>query len=106
MKDESGFAPQGSGSGGSGVGVACSEDQHAFVDPVSGLLGGGPSPGKSGFWGGGGFPGQRKHPAEHEPGRTLLRVAAELERGVLVVIICDRGDRYLSSGLFGQGGAA
>ena len=37
---------------------------------------------------------------------AALRVAAELERGVLVVIICDRGDRYLSSGLFGAGGAA
>jgi cysteine synthase B len=31
---------------------------------------------------------------------AALRVAAELERGVVVVIICDRGDRYLSSGLF------
>ncbi|MGY3870318.1 cysteine synthase CysM [Aeromonas crassostreae] len=29
-----------------------------------------------------------------------LRVAAELERGVVVAIICDRGDRYLSTGVF------
>ncbi|MBX3128012.1 MAG: cysteine synthase CysM [Polyangiaceae bacterium] len=29
------------------------------------------------------------------------RVAAGLERGTLVTILCDRGDRYLSSGLFG-----
>lgn len=28
------------------------------------------------------------------------RVAAGLERGTLVTILCDRGDRYLSSGLF------
>ncbi len=31
---------------------------------------------------------------------AALRVAADLDRGVIVVIICDRGDRYLSSGLF------
>jgi cysteine synthase B len=29
-----------------------------------------------------------------------LRVAQELERGVVVCIICDRGDRYLSTDLF------
>lgn len=29
-----------------------------------------------------------------------LRVAAELEQGVIVAIICDRGDRYLSTGVF------
>ncbi|MGE6107648.1 cysteine synthase CysM [Aeromonas sobria] len=29
-----------------------------------------------------------------------LRVAAELERGLVVAIICDRGDRYLSTGVF------
>ncbi|KFN17982.1 cysteine synthase CysM [Aeromonas bestiarum] len=29
-----------------------------------------------------------------------LRVAAELKQGVVVVIICDRGDRYLSTGVF------
>jgi cysteine synthase B len=29
-----------------------------------------------------------------------LRVAAEIKRGVVVVIICDRGDRYLSTGVF------
>ncbi|WP_310596705.1 cysteine synthase CysM [Aeromonas aquatica] len=29
-----------------------------------------------------------------------LRVAAELEQGVVVAIICDRGDRYLSTGVF------
>lgn len=33
---------------------------------------------------------------------AALRVAAELDRGVVVFIVCDRGDRYLSSGLFGS----
>jgi cysteine synthase B len=32
---------------------------------------------------------------------AALRLATELESGVLVCIICDRGDRYLSSDLFG-----
>lgn len=31
---------------------------------------------------------------------TALKVIKKLERGVVVVIICDRGDRYLSSPLF------
>jgi cysteine synthase B len=31
---------------------------------------------------------------------AALRLASELDEGVIVVIICDRGDRYLSSGLF------
>ena len=31
-----------------------------------------------------------------------LRLATELEEGIIVCIICDRGDRYLSSGLFGE----
>ncbi len=31
---------------------------------------------------------------------AALRVATELEHGVLVTIICDRGDRYLSTGIF------
>ncbi|MEY2793910.1 MAG: Cysteine synthase [Bacteroidota bacterium] len=30
-----------------------------------------------------------------------LRLANELEQGLIVCIICDRGDRYLSSNLFG-----
>ncbi len=29
-----------------------------------------------------------------------LRVAAEVKQGVVVAIICDRGDRYLSTGVF------
>lgn len=29
-----------------------------------------------------------------------LRLAAELEEGLIVSIVCDRGDRYLSSGIF------
>ena len=29
-----------------------------------------------------------------------LKVAEKLESGVVVAIICDRGDRYLSSNLF------
>lgn len=32
---------------------------------------------------------------------AALQVARELEKGVIVFIICDRGDRYLSSDLFG-----
>lgn len=31
-----------------------------------------------------------------------IRLANELEKGLIVCIICDRGDRYLSSGLFGD----
>lgn len=31
---------------------------------------------------------------------AAVRVAGELEKGVIVFIICDRGDRYLSSDLF------
>lgn len=36
---------------------------------------------------------------------AALRVASELTEGVMVVIICDRGDRYLSSGLFAKPGS-
>ena len=31
---------------------------------------------------------------------TALKVAEKIEKGVVVAIICDRGDRYLSSTLF------
>ncbi|MFC6632144.1 cysteine synthase CysM [Microbulbifer taiwanensis] len=31
-----------------------------------------------------------------------LRLSAELENATIVAIVCDRGDRYLSSGLFDQ----
>jgi len=31
---------------------------------------------------------------------AALRVASEIDKGVIVFIVCDRGDRYLSSGLF------
>jgi cysteine synthase B len=31
---------------------------------------------------------------------VALQIAQEIESGVIVCIICDRGDRYLSSGLF------
>ena len=31
---------------------------------------------------------------------VALRVAAELENAVIVSIVCDRGDRYLSTGVF------
>jgi cysteine synthase B len=37
---------------------------------------------------------------------AALQVAEEVEHGVIVVIICDRGDRYLSSGLFATPGSA
>ncbi len=33
---------------------------------------------------------------------AAARISKELEQGVLVCIICDRGDRYLSSDLFGN----
>ncbi|AWO00278.1 cysteine synthase B [Chitinophaga alhagiae] len=33
---------------------------------------------------------------------AAVRVARELKHGVVVCIICDRGDRYLSSDLFGE----
>jgi cysteine synthase B len=32
-----------------------------------------------------------------------LRVAAGVRGAVIVVIVCDRGDRYLSTGVFGAG---
>jgi cysteine synthase B len=32
---------------------------------------------------------------------AAFRLASELEKGVIVFIACDRGDRYLSSNLFG-----
>lgn len=32
---------------------------------------------------------------------AALKIAGELESGIIVTIICDRGDRYLSSDLFG-----
>ncbi|MCU0396765.1 MAG: pyridoxal-phosphate dependent enzyme, partial [Cyclobacteriaceae bacterium] len=32
---------------------------------------------------------------------AALKIASELESGVIVCITCDRGDRYLSSSLFG-----
>lgn len=33
---------------------------------------------------------------------AALQLAQELDEGVIVVIVCDRGDRYLSSGLFAE----
>jgi cysteine synthase B len=35
---------------------------------------------------------------------AALRLSREQEGAVIVVIICDRGDRYLSTGVFGAGG--
>lgn len=32
---------------------------------------------------------------------AAMKIASELESGVIVFIVCDRGDRYLSSDLFG-----
>jgi cysteine synthase B len=32
---------------------------------------------------------------------AALKIASEIKSGVIVFIICDRGDRYLSSDLFG-----
>ena len=34
---------------------------------------------------------------------AALRLSRELENAVIVTIICDRGDRYLSTGVFGNG---
>jgi cysteine synthase B len=31
---------------------------------------------------------------------AALRLSAEVENAVIVAIICDRGDRYLSTGVF------
>jgi cysteine synthase B len=31
---------------------------------------------------------------------AALRLGKELKKGVIVFIVCDRGDRYLSSNLF------
>ncbi len=33
---------------------------------------------------------------------ATLRLAKEIENAVIVTIICDRGDRYLSTGIFNQ----
>jgi cysteine synthase B len=33
---------------------------------------------------------------------AMLQLSSQLENAVLVAIVCDRGDRYLSSGLFNQ----
>ena len=33
---------------------------------------------------------------------AALQLSAEVENAVIVTIICDRGDRYLSTGLFAQ----
>jgi len=33
---------------------------------------------------------------------AAIRLAQELDKGVIVFIVCDRGDRYLSSNLFGS----
>jgi cysteine synthase B len=30
----------------------------------------------------------------------MLRLSREVENAVMVAIICDRGDRYLSTGIF------
>jgi cysteine synthase B len=34
---------------------------------------------------------------------AALHLSRELENAVIVAIVCDRGDRYLSTGVFGQG---
>ena len=43
--------------------------------------------------------------AGHSSGATMtaaVRLAETLEEGTIVVIVCDRGDRYLSTPLFGE----
>ncbi len=35
------------------------------------------------------------------PGRrAFVNITREVERAVIVTIVCDRGDRYLSTGVF------
>jgi cysteine synthase B len=34
---------------------------------------------------------------------VALQLAGELDKAVIVAIICDRGDRYLSTGVFADG---
>jgi cysteine synthase B len=34
---------------------------------------------------------------------AALKIAREVENTVIVAIICDRGDRYLSTGVFSSG---
>lgn len=34
--------------------------------------------------------------------QAALKVASSIDTGIVVFIVCDRGDRYLSSGLFGE----
>ena len=36
---------------------------------------------------------------------AALKLSAEVENAVIVAIVCDRGDRYLSTGVFPAGGA-
>ena len=33
--------------------------------------------------------------------KIAMQIASEIENGVIVFIVCDRGDRYLTSGVFG-----
>jgi cysteine synthase B len=33
---------------------------------------------------------------------AMLRLSREVENAVIVAIICDRGDRYLSTGIFDE----
>ena len=35
---------------------------------------------------------------------AAIKLAKSLEKGIIVTIVCDRGDRYLSSGIFSNGG--
>ena len=35
--------------------------------------------------------------------KIALEVASQIDKGVIVAIVCDRGDRYLSSGLYDYG---
>ena len=33
---------------------------------------------------------------------AALRISREVDNGVIVAIVCDRGDRYLSTGVFAR----
>ena len=37
---------------------------------------------------------------------AALQLSAEVENAVIVAIVCDRGDRYMSTGVFADGSSA
>ncbi|HBI40182.1 MAG TPA: cysteine synthase B, partial [Tenacibaculum sp.] len=35
--------------------------------------------------------------------KIALEISNQIDKGIIVAIVCDRGDRYLSSGLYDYG---